>query len=137
MAATAITASTLAKAAQTLTGRADGPVGAKRGRGIGGGVQGRASRPEARSTPTEDAKHSAQDSLFEAIDTNRDGTLSAEEFTDFFSARLENGEEPDSLMALFAAIDKDNSGGIDRTEFREGSHLLHSLTCYSSDKHRI
>ena len=76
-------------------------------------------------------------SLFEAIDTNRDGTLSAEEFTDFFSARLENGEEPDSLMALFAAIDKDNSGGIDRTEFREGSHLLHSLTCYSSDKHRI
>ena len=65
------------------------------------------------------------------------GTLSAEEFTDFFSARLENGEEPDSLMALFAAIDKDNSGGIDRTEFREGSHLLHSLTCYSSDKHRI
>ena len=90
-------------------------------------MQGRASRPEARSTPTEDAKHSAQDSLFEAIDTNRDGTLSAEEFTDFFSARLENGEEPDSLMALFAAIDKDNSGGIDRTEFREGSHLLHSL----------
>ena len=60
--------------------------------------------------------HKSHDLIFDALDINKDGHISADEFKIYYHIMAPSVDEAD-VIASFKAIDKDDSGEITRDEF--------------------
>lgn len=79
---------------------------------------------EALDSVTEENAKDTAEKWIEVADVDGNGTISFEEFKDFFT-KLKEGIDEDNLKEVFESIDTDGSGELDVEEF--GQAILSTL----------